>query len=173
MWQYWSHFKYTVIHKWYVFVLCGQNGMLWRGITHDLSKFTPVEFSAYANYFFHPDGTRRNLDTEPPLSRQNEAFSRAWCHHAHVNDHHWQYWVITTHGSHYFAPQQVICPTYDAMAEMFCDMVGASAAQGNPHWIDGAREYYLKHKDQIELHEVAKLYLESRLGCMFGKNKRK
>jgi hypothetical protein len=168
MMQYWSHFKYTMIHKWYVFVLCVHEGIIWRGIFHDMSKFSPIEFSAYANYFFHPDGTRRNLDKEPPLSRQNEAFNRAWCHHQHTNDHHWQYWVIETHGSGWYRPQKVLCPTAGAMKEMYCDMVGASAAQGNPYPHQGAKEYYIKNLTRVQLHPIAEAFLESKLGVTRG-----
>jgi hypothetical protein len=137
-------------------------GIFWRGVFHDMSKFSLTEFSAYANYFFHPNGKRRDLDTEPPLSRQNEAFNRAWCHHQHMNDHHWQFWVMETHGSHFYRPVRAIRPTWDAMTEMYCDMVGASAAQGHPNPLEGAREFYLKNQGRIELNPVATMYLDAK-----------
>ena len=40
----------VIEHKWRVFLECCRLGIPWLGITHDLSKFLPGEFIAYANY---------------------------------------------------------------------------------------------------------------------------
>ena len=78
MWQYWSHFKYTVAHKWYVFLECVKMGIFWRGVFHDLSKFTPSEFCQYANYFFDTDGSRFSVHDDYVRTIE---FERAWFHH--------------------------------------------------------------------------------------------
>ena len=40
----WKHFKLITKHKWIVFKLCCRVGMPWRGLIHDLSKYSPTEF---------------------------------------------------------------------------------------------------------------------------------
>lgn len=65
---YWKYFKYVLRHKWYVFLACLKYGLIWRGIVHDLSKFKPDEFIAYARFFYgdYPwDDARRHL-LRPP-----------------------------------------------------------------------------------------------------------
>lgn len=49
--NYWLHFKTILKHKWYVFLACKDCGIMWRGIKHDLSKFSLTEFFEYANNY--------------------------------------------------------------------------------------------------------------------------
>jgi hypothetical protein len=51
-------------------------------LAHDASKWSELEFPAYAAWF---KGTKGNPD----------AFARAWLHHIHNNPHHWQYWIFS------------------------------------------------------------------------------
>ena len=50
--MYWKYFKYVIRHKLFVFIECYKLGKIWRGITHDLSKFLPDEFIPYSRYFY-------------------------------------------------------------------------------------------------------------------------
>ena len=45
----WKHFKTICKHKMVVYQECKSCGILWQGITHDLSKFSAIEFFASAN----------------------------------------------------------------------------------------------------------------------------
>ena len=45
------HFKKICVHKHYVRKYCWKVGLYWRGITHDLSKFSPVEFWESVRYY--------------------------------------------------------------------------------------------------------------------------
>jgi hypothetical protein len=160
MFQYVSHSKYTLIHKYYVFLECLKRGIFWRGVFHDISKFRPSEFITYANYFFDTDGTRK----DPKLNEKKlqEEFALAWCYHQNRNDHHWNYWVTDSHNASDF--KSVVMPPIPAIAEMAADMIGASTAQGHPEPARGAREYYLKHKDRMVMHPSARIILEIELG---------
>ena len=51
---------------------------------HDSSKYTPIEYYAYDDYFYGEKVT-------PEVA---EAFDYAWLHHIHNNPHHWQYWIL-------------------------------------------------------------------------------
>jgi len=50
--KYLKYLKYILKHKWYVMIECFKNGLIWRGLMHDLSKFLPSEFIPYANFFY-------------------------------------------------------------------------------------------------------------------------
>ena len=47
----WLHFKLITKHKWIVFKFCSKVGMPWRGLIHDLSKYSPTEFWESAKYY--------------------------------------------------------------------------------------------------------------------------
>lgn len=86
---------------------------LWQ---HDLSKYSPEEFDAYALWFYGGKGN----PTE---------FLTAWMHHLHANDHHWEYWV--THGFSYRGADVKNDCLYMPglqLREMICDWMGASMA---------------------------------------------
>ena len=39
-----GHFMVVTKHRWVVFKLCCKVGQPWRGLVHDLSKYSPTEF---------------------------------------------------------------------------------------------------------------------------------
>lgn len=47
-----KYLKYLIKHKFYVTRECFRIGLYWRGLVHDLSKFNPMEWVAYRNYFY-------------------------------------------------------------------------------------------------------------------------
>ena len=46
-----KHFKLITKHKWVVFKLCCKIGIPWRGLVHDLSKYSPTEFWESVKYY--------------------------------------------------------------------------------------------------------------------------
>ena len=42
--NFFSHLALVLRHKWRVFINCAKCGLVWRGLVHDLSKFSPTEF---------------------------------------------------------------------------------------------------------------------------------
>lgn len=75
-------------------------------VRHDLSKWEPEEYVAYALQFCGngaPDGE----------------FDRAWLHHIHNNPHHWQHWIIPS-------SQKVLEMPDEYVLEMIADWMGAS-----------------------------------------------
>lgn len=57
--NYINHLNTVLTHKKYVFKYCKMAGIPWRGIKHDLSKFTPIEFIKSAHYW---TGNRSPID---------------------------------------------------------------------------------------------------------------
>lgn len=119
-----THFlylSYLLRHKYYVY----REGRclrvpLGRLLIHDWSKFTPVEWGAYARR--HSAGRGGAVDKEAdPLD-----FHLAWTHHWHLNPHHWEYWLATDDQGGMYPlemPDQFI-------REMVADWKGASLAKG-------------------------------------------
>ena len=85
--KYLKYLKIICIHKWYVFIECCKEGIIWQGIIHDMSKFSPSEFVASAWYYF---GDRSNSVINEGIK---EKYQEAWLHHKGHNKHHWEYWV--------------------------------------------------------------------------------
>lgn len=112
----WQHFKLVMTHKKYVFKYCKQAGLFWRGITHDLSKLSPIEFNESVKYF---TGDRSPIDN----CKADKGYSMAWQHHKGRNTHHWEYWVDNL--SQGGTPIQM--PFEDAL-ELICDYLGAGQA---------------------------------------------
>lgn len=56
-----SYLKYVLRHKWFVFRECQRVGITWRGIVHDMSKFSRAEWEPYVCVFYNPDGSRRDV----------------------------------------------------------------------------------------------------------------
>ena len=79
------HLKKILVHKYWVFYFCCKAGIPWQGITHDLSKFSPVEFWESVKYY---QGNRSPIDA----CKEENGYSMAWQHHKGRNPHHYEYW---------------------------------------------------------------------------------
>ncbi len=109
-----KHFLTITRHRHAVMRNCFKTGLIWQGLIHDLSKYSPSEFWPGAKYY---QGNRS------PQAREREIFgySAAWLHHKGRNKHHFEYWVDSSASS----PVYVEMPA-KYFAEMVCDRVAAS-----------------------------------------------
>ncbi len=82
-----GHLKTVIIHKYWVFIYCYKLGIIWQGITHDLSKFSWTEFSESVKYY--QGGKKSPI----PVIKQENGYSKAWQHHKGHNPHHYEYWT--------------------------------------------------------------------------------
>lgn len=46
-----KHFRTIIIHKFYVFIFACKAGILYRGLVHDMSKFSSTEFFESVKYY--------------------------------------------------------------------------------------------------------------------------
>ena len=81
-----KHFCTITRHRWLVRQGCFQVGLIWQGLTHDLSKYSVTEFSVGAKYY---QGNRSPNAKE----RDVKGYSEAWMHHKGRNRHHYEYWT--------------------------------------------------------------------------------
>lgn len=109
-----GHLKTILIHKYYVFINCCKLGIPLRGLMHDLSKFSPVEFFESAKYY---DGK------SSPINRaiKDKGYSLAWTNHTAKNKHHFEYWL--GHVNDNFKPVPM---PYKITLEYIADIIAAS-----------------------------------------------
>ena len=151
--QHLKYFSYIFRHKLYVSLTCFEYGLYWRGLTHDLSKFSPSEWFPYANHDF--DKEKDETGYYKPTDTGDAAFDFAWLLHQKRNDHHWQWWILSEDDG----GEKIIAMSSDAKLEMICDWCGASKAQGNGGW-KGVRQWYKKNKGKMRLHPDTVYWVE-------------
>ena len=112
----WEHLRTVNRHRALVRKHCFRLGLYWQGLTHDLSKYSPVEFWAGVKYF---QGDHSPNDQQ----RREEGCSAAWLHHKGRNRHHFEYWTDYQQDGSGIGGVEMP-PKY--VAEMFCDRLAAS-----------------------------------------------
>ena len=162
--KFFGHLRTVRRHRSTVRKLCFKCGLYWQGLTHDLSKYSPVEFW---------NGVRFYTGKGSPHYGERNAYgySRAWLNHKGRNKHHAEYW-------------QDICPDGKThpidmpkkyLVEMICDRVAASMVYlGDKYTDHSPLEYYLSHKDENQFSDHTRskleeyLYSISKLGFKIG-----
>ena len=155
-----GHLSTVARHRHKVLVHCIKAGIVWRGLTHDLSKFSPTEFIPGVKYY---QGTRS------PNEREREIYgaSRAWMHHKGRNRHHLEYWTDYSPVTKQMEPVKM--PTVFVI-EMFCDRVSASKIYGKESYTDKSPlEYFLKVKSKRVIHPETSDLLEKLLTMLAEK----
>jgi len=163
---------YITVHKLYVGLACAREGIYWRGLTHDLSKFRPSEWGPYRAYFYGDKGDENREANKggKPDETGDRPFDIAWLKHIHRNPHHWQYFLLRKDdGSTVPMPM-----SEGAMVEMLCDWYGAGAAiHGDASW-SRTWGWYQANADKMVLHPMTRArvvaFLFTRAGVEMGGN---
>lgn len=122
---------------------CFRCGLYWRGLTHDLSKYSPAEFIPGVRFY---QGYRSPTVAE----RETNGYSKAWLHHKGRNRHHFEYWTDISPISRQYEP--VPMPK-EFLIEMFCDRIAASKVYLKENYTDASPlEYFLQKDDRAALH---------------------
>ena len=141
-----SHFITITKHRHLVLKYCFRLGLYWQGLTHDLSKYSPTEFSVGAKYY---QGNRSPNDME----RMNTGMSLAWLHHKGRNRHHLEYWIDYNLDKNDPSPMSGMKMPYRYVAESFCDRLAAAKIYLKENYTDSAPyDFYLKSKGHILIH---------------------
>lgn len=111
-----GHLKTVMTHRKWVRHYCFKASLYWQGLTHDLSKYNPVEFFESVKYY---QGTRSPIDA----CKEANGYSKAWLHHRSHNKHHREYWT-----DYYDKGCYSLIMPYKYAAEMLCDFLGAGRA---------------------------------------------
>lgn len=111
-----KHFHLVNRHRWYVFTYSIKAGIPFRGLIHDLSKYSPTEFCESVKYF-HGDRSPNHY------AKVDKGYSNAWLHHKGRNKHHFEYWEDVVKG------EKVGCfMPYKYAVESVCDKLAACRA---------------------------------------------
>lgn len=126
----WEHFKTVSRHRYLVFILAAKSGIFFRGLVHDLSKYSKTEFFENVKYY--------NGKHSPIVdARKDKGYSLSWIHHKACNKHHYEYWYDV-------ASESVPVMPYKYAVEMVCDRVAASKNYNGDKYSDGdVYDYFL------------------------------
>ena len=153
--HFWAHLRTVHRHRALVRKYCFRLGLYWQGLTHDLSKYAPVEFFAGVKYF---QGDHSPNDAQ----RKAHGYSASWLHHKGRNRHHFEYWTdysLTGEGiAGVEMPKKYV-------AEMFCDRLAASKVYRGADFEPGdPYRFYLRGKDRrLLIHPATAELLETML----------
>ena len=140
----WRHFATITSHRWRVMCGCFRVGLIWQGLTHDLSKYSLTEFRAGVKYY---QGVRSPNAAE----REDKGYSEAWMHHKGRNKHHYEYWtdmsMVTRHYESVPMPRKYL-------VEMVMDRRAACMTYQGKDYTDGsAFTYFDKSREKSLMHE--------------------
>lgn len=152
--RFFSHLHTVNSHRFLVLCHCARAGILWRGLCHDLSKYSPTEFLAGVRYF---QGNRSPNEAE----REEKGYSSAWMHHKGRNRHHFEYWSDYNPQTKCMEP--VPMPR-KWIVEMLCDRMAASKIYMKKNYDDTKPlAYYKLGRDRRICHPETAKVLESLL----------
>ena len=160
----WEHFKTVTRHRNKVLINCIRAGIIFQGLTHDLSKYSPEEFINGVKYY---QGNRSPHEGE----RESYGFSYGWMHHKGRNKHHFEYWTDYSPVTKKIEPVKM---PLKYVKEMFCDRVAASKIYMKDKYNDGSPlEYFMKAKGRRVIHPETSQLLEKLLTMLRDKGERK
>ena len=111
-----AHLHKIQTHRKWVRRYCFLAGIPWRGLTHDLSKYSPTEFWESVKFYV-------GISSPINEAKKEQGYSKAWLHHKGRNRHHWAYWTDN------FSEGTTVYPMpKDDFVELVCDFLGAARA---------------------------------------------
>ena len=151
----WNHFCTITKHRWKVRKHCFQVGLYWRGLVHDLSKYSWTEFRSGVKYY---QGTRS------PNSRERELLghSLAWMHHKGRNRHHFEYWNDINLETRQYEPVPMPRKFF---VEMVMDRIAACKIYNGKKYTDGDALAYLERS--IEAKESSSMHPQTKRELIF------
>lgn len=155
-----KHFKTVCKHKYWVGYYCFIAGIPWRGIKHDMSKFSPTEFFESVKYY---QGNRSPIDA----CKEINGYSKAWLHHKGRNSHHYEYWQdnFDNGGTPLKMP-------YEDAVELVCDYLGAARAYMGKDftYADEYKWWQEKEAKPLAMHPHTKTFIEKILSQLAWSN---
>ena len=131
-----KHLALVTRHRHAVFVRCFKCGIPWRGLVHDLSKFSPTEFFESARYY---QGNRSPIGA----CRRAVGVSLAWLHHKGRNRHHIEYWLDPDCSSTPMMP-------YKFAVECVCDKIAATRTYAKDKYYRGLElEHWYRYGNKV------------------------
>lgn len=136
------HFNLVNKHRFIVFKLCLKAGIPFRGLVHDLSKYSLTEFIESVKYF---------SGDKSPISncKKDIGYSKAWLHHKGRNKHHHEYWYD------YAAPNPTPLIPFKYLVEMICDNLAAGIVYMGKKWTNNYQlKYYMEDRKKKKINPI-------------------
>lgn len=146
--KFFGHLWTTIKHKHWVFYYSIRCGIPWQGLTHDLSKFSPIEFFESVRYF-------TGCGSPINAAKADKGYSKAWFHHRGRNKHHYEYWVdwLDLGG----VPVKI---PYKYVLEMVCDYLAAARTYTKKQFsYKNEYEWWLSRGENAKMHVETKKIL--------------
>ena len=154
-----GHLKTINRHRHLVMKSCFKVGLYLQGLTHDLSKYTPVEFLNGCRYY------QGGVQSPNNGERDAKGYSEAWMHHKGRNRHHLEYW--NDYRKDYKPGMDPVGPVpmpRRYVAEMLMDRIAASKNYMKERYTrHEPLKYYLHGKGRMLLHPQTAKELERML----------
>ena len=142
-----KHLGLVLRHKWRVLINCSKCGLVWRGLVHDLSKFSPTEFIESVKYY---NGHRSPIG----VCRKETGMSKAWLHHKGRNKHHIEYWLDPE------CEVQPLMP-YPYAVECVCDKLAATRVYaGKDYSSDLPLKHWLRYGNKVQGNKKTMQFVE-------------
>ena len=142
--NFFKHLHMVNKHKYLVFKLSLKAGIPLRGLLHDLSKYSPIEFFEGVKCY---DGKISPIK----VCKLKNGYSKAWLHHKGRNKHHFEYWYD------FNTPDKTPVIPYVYTVEMICDTLSAGMAYKGKNWTPkGSIEYFEIRKDLDHINDKIK-----------------
>lgn len=133
--KFFGHLNTVNKHRFLVFKYSVKAGIPFRGLVHDLSKYSLLEFLEGVKYYngnFIPISTCKKVN----------GYSKAWLHHKGRNKHHFEYWYD------FNSPTKAPVIPYKYVVELICDNIAASKTYLKDKWnLNSQLNYFLNRKD--------------------------
>ncbi len=158
-----EHFLTITKHRHKVIAHCYKCGILWQGLKHDLSKYSPTEFVQGVKYY--------RSDRSPNVGeREVHGYSKAWLHHQGRNKHHFEYWYDYNMKTRQREPVEM---PVRYVIEMFCDRIAASKIYCGDEYDDSKPlEYFEKGQAKNRMHIRTGKQLEKLLKMLAAKGEK-
>lgn len=133
-------------HRLHVFLNCLRCGYPFRGLVHDLSKYSPTEFFNSAKYY-------QGISSPVYAQRKKEDWYSTICiHHTRRNRHHFEYWVDFFKGDIVLRKMPL-----SFEVEYGCDVIAASQTyQKKSFSRDMPYQYFLSHSPSYMMSKATK-----------------
>lgn len=147
--RFFGHLKTVLTHKHWVFYYASHLGYTWRGLVHDLSKLSPVEFFEGVKYW---TGKRSPI----LVAKEKTGISYAWLHHRGRNKHHYEYWIdkLDQGGVPHKIP-------FEYVVEMVCDWLAAcrTYTKDQKNVFKHEYDWWKGHEANVKIHKTTKMLI--------------
>ena len=136
-------------HRFIVFTNCCHLGIPFRGLLHDLSKYSSKEFWPSTKYY-------RGVGSPILNERKETIYSNIWNHHTNRNRHHFEYWIDLCNNYIFIRPMP-----YKFALEYAADVISASKTYaGKNFYPSKPLEYFEQRKHTYLMHSATKEFVE-------------